>query len=95
MVLASVQVETILSFLSNRIPPTIPLHLTYSILLSLPLPVLLPETGMNLALSEGIACIAALVRHFDMTLACPPEEIRREQNFVMKANKMPVRISMR
>ena len=50
---------------------------------------------MNLALSEGIACIAALVHHFDMALACSPDEIKREQNFVMKANKMPIRLTAR
>ena len=51
--------------------------------------------GMNLALSEGIACLAAIARRLDLALACPPEEIVRQQNFVTKANKLPVTVTLR
>lgn len=45
---------------------------------------------MQLAHTEGVAIIAAMARHFDMKLACDPSSITRDQNFVSKANKMPI-----
>ena len=46
--------------------------------------------GMALAHTEGVACIAALARHFNMTLACDPSLVTRDQHFVSKANQMPI-----
>ena len=46
--------------------------------------------GMALANIEGVACIAALVNHFNMTLGCDPALITRDQQFVSKANRMPI-----
>jgi hypothetical protein len=50
---------------------------------------------MALAMSEGVAAVAALAYNFDMTLACPPEEIVSELYFTTKANKMPIRLQVR
>ena len=46
--------------------------------------------GMALAHTEGVTCIAALVRHFNVKLGCDPSLITRDQNFVSKASQMPI-----
>jgi cytochrome P450 len=49
--------------------------------------------GKGLAMAEGVTALAALVYHFDMSLACPASEIERIMSFVAKANKMPIRLT--
>ena len=51
--------------------------------------------GMNLALSEGIACVAAIARRLNLALACPPEEIVRQQIVSAVANQMPIKVTLR
>ena len=51
--------------------------------------------GMNLALSEEIACVAAIARRLNLALACPPEEIVRQQIVSAMANQMPIKVTLR
>lgn len=51
--------------------------------------------GQALAHAEGVAALAALIRSFTFTLACPKSEIERVTDFVTKANKMPVFLTPR
>jgi Cytochrome P450 len=51
--------------------------------------------GQALVQIEGVAALAALVRSFNLKLACPESEILRVCDFVTKANKLPVYLTPR
>ena len=46
--------------------------------------------GMDLALMEATFCIANIIRHYDLELACPPSEIYRFIAVSAQINKMPL-----
>jgi cytochrome P450 len=51
--------------------------------------------GMNLAMGEGVAALAAMFHYFDVTLCCPAEEVRAQFKFTLQPSKLPVRLTRR
>lgn len=51
--------------------------------------------GMSLAYMEIIFSTALMAFYVDIELACPREEIQRVVNFILCANKMPLKMTRR
>lgn len=46
--------------------------------------------GQLLANMEGELVLAAIVRNFDLQLACPPAQVRRIVSFTVRADRVPM-----
>jgi cytochrome P450 len=46
--------------------------------------------GQHLAIMEGELVLAAIVRAFDLQLACPPAQVRRIVSFTVRADHVPM-----
>lgn len=51
--------------------------------------------GKHLASAEILAAMVYVSHHFDVSLDCPKDEIKRIMNFAASANKMPVKFTLR
>jgi len=51
--------------------------------------------GLQLAMHEALISIITLMHYYELTIACPIDEIVRELNFVTALNKLPVYLKKR
>lgn len=51
--------------------------------------------GMHLGTANVLIVVSCIVRHLDFALDCPVAEVERLFNFVARANKMPMKFSLR